>query len=149
MKSVRRFIVSALCLAVVMHESMAQSPEAVSHVQLTLNKHVIQAEVAKSKAQRRKGLMFRESLPQDQGMLFAYRKPKRICMWMKNTLIPLSVAFIDAYGTIVNIESMVPHSRDIHCSRTPVYYALEMNRGWFNQRDIGLGSRVEGLFAAQ
>ncbi len=151
MKSISLLGVIALCSLIVMHEGLAQAHDDNSshHAQLKVGSHVIQAEVAKSKVQRRQGLMFRRSLGQDEGMLFAYSQPKRVCMWMKNTLIPLSVAFIDGQGTIVNIERMVPYSHDVHCSRIPVYYALEMNRDWFSQRGIGPGSRVDGVFGVQ
>lgn len=149
MKSFSLFCALALSSIVSMHESLAQSPNVAFYTQLKVNDHVIQAEVAKSKAQRRRGLMFRQSFLGGDGMLFAYSKPKRVCMWMKNTLIPLSVAFVDVQGAIINIEKMVPHSRDVHCSRTPVHYALEMNRGWFSKRGIGPGSQIDGLFGGQ
>ena len=113
--------------------------------QLMAGMHVIQAETAISDPQRRQGLMFREQMPANSGMVFVFDVPAVQCMWMKNTLIPLSVAFIDEQGTIVNIEDMQPKSLDNHCSTKPVKYALEMNLGWFAQKHVKPGSKISGL----
>jgi hypothetical protein len=114
--------------------------------QLMAGMHVIQAETAISNAQRRQGLMFREQMPTNAGMVFVFDTPPSVqCMWMKNTLIPLSVAFIDEQGTIVNIEDMQPKSLDNHCSTKPVKYALEMNLGWFAQKHVKPGAKISGL----
>jgi hypothetical protein len=78
-------------------------------------------------------------------MVFLFESPASVCMWMKNTLIPLSVAFIDDNGKIVNIEDMQPQTTDSHCGKKPIRYALEMNRGWFKQKNIKAGSKVDGL----
>jgi uncharacterized membrane protein (UPF0127 family) len=114
-------------------------------VQLNAGMHLIRAEVVADMAARAQGLMHRRSLPQNAGMLFIFDEHAVHCMWMKNTLIPLSVAFIDDGGTIVNIADMEPHSEASHCAAQPVRYALEMNRGWFAQRGIKPGTRLGGV----
>jgi uncharacterized membrane protein (UPF0127 family) len=105
----------------------------------------IRAELANTPQTRRKGLMHRPFLGKSSGMIFVFPKPRRISMWMKNTLIPLSVAFIDAQGHILNIEDMEPHSEEVHSSVELAVYALEMNQGWFATHGIGDGDRVSGL----
>lgn len=113
---------------------------------LHLNEQQISVEIAATKAQQLKGLMFRPFLPDDRGMLFVYEDNKTACMWMKNTLIPLSVAFIDASGRIVNIiDDMKPLQRRTRCSTAEVLYALETNQGWFQTRNIVAGDLVQGL----
>jgi uncharacterized membrane protein (UPF0127 family) len=107
--------------------------------------YLIQAEVAADFASRAQGLMYRQEMPSNAGMLFIFDEAGEQCMWMKNTLIPLSVAFIDDAGTIVNIEDMAPQTLDSHCARRPARYALEMNRGWFAARGIKPGSRLRGI----
>lgn len=89
--------------------------------------------------------MFREKMAQNEGMVFVFDGPAEVCMWMKNTLLPLSVAFIDGNGKIVNIEDMKPQSLDSHCAKSLVRYALEMNAGWFKQKNVKPGSLIEGL----
>ncbi len=114
-------------------------------IPLTVGMHVIKAEVVATEAERQQGLMFRESMAQNEGMIFLFGAPAGVCMWMKNTLIPLSVAFIDDDGKIVNIENMKPQSLESHCAKKPVRYALEMNEGWFRQKNIKPGSTIDGL----
>ena len=113
--------------------------------QLNAGMHLIQAEVVSDYATRAQGLMHRKTLGQNAGMLFIFDDVSIHCMWMKNTLIPLSVAFIDDKGAIVNIEDMEPHSEASHCAARPVRYALEMNRGWFAARGIKPGTRLGGV----
>jgi len=103
---------------------------------LTAGVHLITAEVASDDQARVTGLMFRRGLAQNHGMLFVFDVPEKPCMWMRNTLIPLSVAFIDFGGRIVNIEDMEPGSEKIHCAGHAVPYALEMARGWFSERGL-------------
>ena len=114
-------------------------------VQLNAGMHLIRAEVVSDPGTRAQGLMHRRSLAQNAGMLFIFDEPAVHCMWMKNTLIPLSVAFVDERGTIVNIADMEPHSEASHCAAQPVRYALEMNRGWFAARALKPGSRLNGI----
>ena len=113
--------------------------------QLSAGMHLIKAEVAAADPERQQGLMFRESMDKNAGMVFVFDQPATQCMWMKNTLLPLSVAFIDAQGKIVNIEDMQPQTLDTHCSDKAVKYALEMNLGWFKQKNIKAGSKINGL----
>lgn len=114
-------------------------------VELTAGFHRIEAEVAAQDKDRQVGLMNRRSMPTQRGMLFVFTQPNTHCMWMRNTYIPLSVAFIDDEGKIINIEDMAPQTEDNHCAGRPARYALEMNRGWFAQRGIAPGSRLRGL----
>ncbi len=112
---------------------------------LNIGVHLIRAEVAISDEERGRGLMFRESMGENEGMVFRFANARQVCMWMKNTLIPLSVAFIGDDGRIINIEDMQPHSLDAHCADRPARYALEMNKGWFRKRNIRAGTPVDGL----
>ncbi len=114
-------------------------------VQLGTGMHLIRAELADSMGARMEGLMHRKSMPQGSGMVFVFEENATHCMWMKNTLIPLSVAFIDEAGTIINIADMQPHSEQSHCATRPARYALEMNKGWFAQRGIKPGAKLRGL----
>jgi uncharacterized protein len=107
--------------------------------------HALRVEVANTPQSRRTGLMLRDTMPEGHGMLFVYEAVDRHAMWMKNTLIPLSVAFIDRSGRIINIEDMQPRTEDSHSAHAPAAYALEVNQGWFRKRGIKKGDRVEGL----
>jgi uncharacterized membrane protein (UPF0127 family) len=125
--------------------SHAQTPQKFAVTPLTAGMHLIQAEVAQTEAERQQGLMFREHMQTNEGMIFLFGQPAGICMWMKNTLIPLSVAFLDKEGTIINIEDMKPKTLNSHCATKPASYALEMNAGWFKQRNIKPGMKIQGL----
>jgi uncharacterized membrane protein (UPF0127 family) len=114
-------------------------------VQLKAGMHLIRAEVAADFSTRGRGLMHRKSLAPNAGMLFVFDGPAIHCMWMKNTYIPLSVAFLDEKGAIINIADMQPHSEQSHCAARPALYALEMERGWFAQRGIKAGARLGGI----
>jgi uncharacterized membrane protein (UPF0127 family) len=114
-------------------------------VQLSTGMHLIRAEVADNDASRTQGLMHRKSMPPGDGMVFVFDEIAIHCMWMKNTLIPLSVAFIDQSGAIVNIVDMQPHNEQSHCATRPARYALEMNKGWFAERGIKPGAKLRGL----
>jgi uncharacterized membrane protein (UPF0127 family) len=116
--------------------------------QLTAGMHLIKAEVAAAEPERQQGLMFRDTMAPNAGMVFVFDQADKQCMWMKNTLLPLSVAFIDEAGVIVNIEDMAPKTLDNHCSSKPAKYALEMNLGWFKQKNIKPGNKIAGLPAA-
>jgi uncharacterized membrane protein (UPF0127 family) len=104
--------------------------------------HIIRAEVAADPGSRATGLMFRQSLGPNQGMLFVFGERAMHCFWMRNTLIPLSIAFLDDSGRIVNIADMAPQTEDSHCPAAPVRYALEMEKGWFERRGIAAGSQL-------
>ena len=114
-------------------------------VQLSAGMYLVRAEVANTFDSRATGLMFRTSLAPNEGMLFVFPEPEMTCMWMKNTLIPLSVAFIDATGKIVSISEMQPQTETTHCAAAPAKYALEMNRGWFASKGLRAGAAIRGL----
>jgi uncharacterized protein len=114
-------------------------------IQLSAGMHLIRAEVAADIPTRSRGLMFRKSLAPNAGMVFVFDEASQHCMWMKNTLIPLSVAFIDDDGSILNIEDMAPQTEDTHCAAKPARYALEMDRGWFASRGIRPGTKLGGI----
>ena len=119
-------------------------------VKLASGMHRIDAQVAATPEQRQTGLMFRKDMPQHEGMIFVFEQPAKQCFWMKNTLIPLSAAFLSDDGTIVNIEDMKPLALEPHCSTQPVRYVLEMNKGWFAKKGIKAGSKLQGsLFHVQ
>ena len=111
----------------------------------SISGHKLTAEVAATDAHRMTGLMHRRMMPENRGMLFVFTDIANHAMWMENTHIPLSVAFIDTHGVIVNIEDMKPLTRDAHAAKKPVKYALEMNAGWFTRRGIKPGAKIEGL----
>jgi uncharacterized membrane protein (UPF0127 family) len=133
---------AALLLAGV---SWAQDgPQSLPAIRINAGIHNITAELARTAEQREVGLMFRTALGANEGMLFAFEQPTQQCFWMKNTLIPLAVAFVADDGSIVNIDSMRPQTLDGHCSTAPVRYVLEMNEGWFAKRGIRPGSKLRG-----
>lgn len=131
-------------LAIAATPALAQPPP-LRTLELGAGMHVIRAEVADGFATRMQGLMHRTSLPPNGGMLFVFDEDATHCMWMKNTRIPLSVAFLDERGAIINIADMQPHSEQSHCAARPARYALEMTQGWFAQRGIRAGARLRGL----
>jgi uncharacterized membrane protein (UPF0127 family) len=112
---------------------------------LKIKGHALRVEVARTEEEMRKGLMFRRELGENNGMVFVYEREERWAMWMKNTYVPLSVAFMDREGKILNIEDMEPLTLDSHQAAAAARYALEMNRGWFQKRGIKPGDRVLGL----
>lgn len=123
----------------------AQSqPQDLPRITLNAGIHNISAEVAQSPQERATGLMLRQSMPANQGMLFVFEQAEQQCFWMKNTLIPLDIAFVADDGTIINIEPMKPLSLDNHCSAKPVRLVLEMNMGWFAKKGVSVGSRLTG-----
>lgn len=121
------------------------APGKLPQVALTIDGRRISAEVAADPASRSKGLMFRERLAPDHGMLFVFPQAEQLCFWMKNTPLPLSIAFIDSSGTLVNLADMQPQSLETHCSLGPALHALEMEQGWFRRHDIRPGASVQGL----
>lgn len=123
----------------------AQQLQKFPTISLNAGLYLIKAEVAATEAQREQGLMFRQKLGSNEGMVFAFGAPAGVCMWMKNTLIPLSVAFMDETGKIINIEEMKEQTLDSHCAVKPASYALEMNKEWFKQKNIKPGTIIEGL----
>src|SRR5262245_14923073 len=138
-------LAGAAALAMLAAGAAAQdAPQRLAAVPLTAGMYNISAEVARTDAQRAIGLMHRSEMPQHEGMLFVFEQSSVQCFWMKNTLLPLSIAFLADDGTVVNIADMQPKSLDSHCSDKPVRYALEMNQGWFAKRGIKPGFRLSG-----
>ena len=133
-----------LALLLAWSSGHAQQPS-LPAVQLGAGMHLIRAEIADRDETRSLGLMHRTSLPPNGGMLFVFDTSGVHCMWMKNTLLPLSVAFLDDDGAIVNIADMQPLSETTHCAAQPARYALEMTQGWFAERGIRAGTRLRGL----
>ena len=117
---------------------------ALQRVELTAGMHRIDAQVAQTPQERQIGLMHRQEMPAQEGMLFIFDQPAVQCFWMKNTLLPLTAAFVADDGTIVNLADMKPQTTDSHCSTKPVRYVLEMNQGWFGKKGIKAGFRLGG-----
>lgn len=136
---------SPLPLICLLLTACAPAQETPRLAELGIESQRMRVEIAASHDARQTGLMHREHLPPAQGMLFVYPESGLLCMWMKNTRIPLSVAFIDEAGRILNIEDMQPDTRDHHCSVAPARYALETHLGWFREHGIGSGDAVTGL----
>lgn len=113
-------------------------------IELTAGMHVIRTEVARAPHEQMIGMMFRKTMGANEGMLFVNEQSETRCFWMKNTLLPLSIAFIADDGTIVNIADMQPQNERSHCSAKPVRYALEVNQGWFAKRGITAGFKLRG-----
>ncbi|MES3001583.1 MAG: DUF192 domain-containing protein [Pseudomonadota bacterium] len=111
---------------------------------LAVGMHRIDAQVAATPDQRMIGLMYRKEMPQLEGMLFVFEQPSMQCFWMKNTLLPLTAAFVSDDGTIVNLVDMKPQTTDSHCSEKPVRFVLEMNQGWFAKKGIKAGAKLSG-----
>jgi uncharacterized protein len=119
-------------------------PQNLPTVTLRAGFHNVVAQVARTNEQRQIGLMFRASMPVNEGMLFVFDEPSPQCFWMKNTLLPLAIAFVSDDGTIVNIDEMKPQTLNSHCSTKPVRYVLEMNTGWFAKKGLKAGDRLSG-----
>jgi len=122
-------------------QALAQMPR----MELTAGFYRIDAEVAADQPNRMQGLMHRRNLAAHEGMLFVFPSAQRHCMWMRNTLLPLSVAFLDEQGRILNVEDMQPQTETSHCAAGPARYALEMNRGWFASRALKAGFSIGGI----
>lgn len=114
-------------------------------IEITAGMHRIEAQVAASPQERQTGLMHRKEMPAHEGMLFVFEQPATQCFWMKNTLLPLTAAFVDDDGTIVNLANMQPQTETPHCSAKPVRYVLEMNQGWFKRHKVTPGMQLKWL----
>ena len=144
MTYIKPIIAAAVALSLAAPAVAQDGPQKLPSTRLTVGFHLINAEVASTQEQRAIGLMHRPTMPANDGMLFVFERPGQQCFWMKNTLLPLSIAFLDDDGTVVNIEEMKPQSLDSHCSAKPVRFALEMNQGWFGKRAIKPGAKITG-----
>ena len=144
MHFIRRLFISA-CWLLALPVFAQDAPQLdLMRVKITAGMYIIDAQVARTPDQRTTGLMFRKEMPQSEGMLFVFEQPSRLCFWMKNTLLPLTAAFVSDDGTIVNLADMKPQTTDSHCATKPVRYVLEMNQGWFAKRGIKAGSKLGG-----
>ncbi|WP_238363530.1 DUF192 domain-containing protein [Casimicrobium huifangae] len=144
----RAFLATAFAvgsMALLPQQAAAQINKGLPLVELTIGKAKLKAEVAADNNTRTVGLMNRFSLQPDHGMLFVFAQSQPLAFWMKNTYVPLSIAYIDAQGVILNILDMKPHDESTHPSAGAALYALEMKQGWFKDRGIVAGNRVEGL----
>jgi len=119
-------------------------PQDLPATTLRVGMHSIRAQLALTPLQRQIGLMYRRSMSNQEGMLFVFDVASPQCFWMRNTLIPLSIAFLADDGTVVNLADMQPLSDESHCSAKPVRFALEMNQGWFARRGVKPGTRIAG-----
>jgi len=137
-----------LAAALVLACPVAQAQEGpqlnLPRVELAAGMHRIDAQVAQTPQERQIGLMNRRDMPRHEGMLFVFEQPATQCFWMKNTLLPLTTAFVADDGTIVNLADMKPQTLDSHCSAKPVRYVLEMNQGWFAKKGIQAGAKLAG-----
>lgn len=134
-------------LALTCGSTAAAQPAPQRHLQrvtLSAGMHLIDAQAAVTPEQRQTGLMWRKDMPHHEGMLFVFEQAATQCFWMKNTLLPLTAAFVADDGTIVNLADMKPQTTDSHCSKQPVRYVLEMNQGWFAKKNIKAGFKLGG-----
>lgn len=141
-----RALCLALSLLVCASAQSQDSPQTnLPRIKLQAGMYQIDTQVAQTPEQRSTGLMFRTDMPAHEGMLFVFEQPATQCFWMKNTLIPLTAAFVADDGTIVNLADMKPQTTDSHCSTKPVRFVLEMNQGWFAKRGLKAGSKLTGV----
>ena len=142
---IRHLLISVVLAFIASLPAAAQEPQMnLPRVKLGAGMYQIDAQVAQTPDQRMTGLMFRREMQQYEGMLFVFEQASPQCFWMKNTLLPLTAAFIADDGTIVNLADMKPQTEDSHCAAKPVRYVLEMNQGWFARRGIKAGSKLTG-----
>lgn len=135
--------VGALLLAGVLCDACAAENGA--QLPLRIGQHAFQVEVATTPLQREHGLMGRTELPTNGGMLFVFERAAQHCFWMRNTPLPLSIAFVEDNGRIANLANMQPYTDTLHCPNTEIRYALEVAQGGFQQRGIMTGAQVDGL----
>jgi uncharacterized membrane protein (UPF0127 family) len=135
----------AVAAAPVFAQPADGKPQTLPITRIKVGGHPVDAEVAATPPERQLGLMYRFNLPSDRGMLFVFPRPEPLSFWMRNTFVPLSIAFIDADGRILNIEDMAPRDETGVPSRGAALYALEMRKGWFADRGVVAGARVTGL----
>jgi uncharacterized protein len=145
MKRLRPAIAALLVVFAGFAAAQDQPQTDLPRVKLSAGMYLIDAQVAQTPQQRQIGLMYREQMPAQEGMLFVFEQPETQCFWMKNTLLPLTAAFVADDGVVVNLADMKPQTTESHCSDKPVRYVLEMNQGWFAKRGIKAGSRLGGF----
>ena len=138
--------ITLIFLAFINLSAVAQeSPQTnLPRLKLQAGMYQIDAQVAQTPDQRSTGLMFRTEMPAHEGMLFVFEQASTQCFWMKNTLLPLTAAFVADDGTVVNLADMKPQTTDSHCSSKPVRYVLEMHQGWFAKKGFKAGMWLGG-----
>ncbi len=145
---IRLFSLFALCVSFAAISRAQEAQTQLPRVRISAGMYQIDAQVAQTPRQREIGLMFRKEMPETEGMIFVFEQPATQCFWMKNTLLPLTAAFVADDGRIVNLADMRPMTEESHCSKEPVRFVLEMNQGWFAKKNIKAGTRLGGeLFA--
>ena len=142
MKKLTTLFFALCCSALALAQETPQTQ--LQRITLSVGIHQMDIQVALTPEQHQIGLMYRTEMPQGEGMLFVFQSPAKQCFWMKNTILPLTAAFIADDGSIVNLEDMKPQTTDSHCSLKAVRYVLEMNQGWFTKRGIKPGSKLSG-----
>ncbi len=125
--------------------SQSTSPKGVASIfELSLGAKKIYAELAITETQKAKGLMFRQSLPENNAMIFIYDSPQRVSFWMKNTEIPLDIAFLDKNGVITEIRQMYPRNlNSVTSSSDSIVYCIETNQNWFLKNNVGVGDKLD------
>ena len=142
----KRFWITLTLLVITAVGHAQDTPQTtLPRIKLQAGMFQIDAQVAQTPEQRSIGLMHRSDMPQHEGMLFVFEQPATQCFWMKNTLLPLTAAFVADDGTIVNLADMKPQTTDAHCSVQPVRFVLEMHQGWFAKKGFKAGSRLSGV----
>jgi uncharacterized membrane protein (UPF0127 family) len=139
------FITLLMALATTAVSAQDAPQTTLPRIKLQAGMHQMDVQVAQTPEQRSIGLMFRADMPPHEGMLFVFEQPSVQCFWMKNTLLPLTAAFVADDGTILNLADMKPQTTDSHCSAKPVRFVLEMNQGWFAKKGLKPGSRLSGV----
>jgi uncharacterized protein len=141
----KKVLLSLLTSLMAVCASAQETPQTqLQRITLSAGIHQIDTQVALTPEQHAIGLMHRKEMPQHEGMLFVFQNPTKQCFWMKNTLLPLTAAFVADDGTIVNLEDMKPQTTESHCSVKPVRFVLEMNQGWFAKKGLKAGARIAG-----
>jgi uncharacterized protein len=143
-KGLVQLLATAALLSPLLSRGQEGPQMSLQRVKLSAGMHLMDVQVASTPEQRQTGLMFRKEMPQQEGMMFVFEQASQQCFWMKNTLLPLTAAFVADDGTIVNLADMKPQTTDPHCSSEPVRYVLEMNKGWFAKKGIKAGSKLGG-----
>jgi uncharacterized membrane protein (UPF0127 family) len=142
----KRALLTLLFSGLVFSALAQETPQTnLPRIKLQAGMHQMDVQLAQTPEQRSIGLMFRADMPTHEGMLFVFEQPNVQCFWMKNTLLPLTAAFVADDGTIVNLADMKPQTTDSHCSTQPVRFVLEMNQGWFAKKGLKAGSRLSGV----
>jgi uncharacterized protein len=145
MSSMRLFLTTLLVTLVGPALTQDKPQMDLPRVKLSAGMYLIDAQVAQTPEQRQIGLMFRREMPAQEGMLFVFEEPGTQCFWMRNTLLPLTAAFVADDGRVVNLADMKPQTTESHCSEEPVRYVLEMNQGWFAKRGLKAGIQLGGF----